>query len=546
MVGRSRRTFRSVRVLLTVGVATLFGLSLVIMSWVMIRWIEATLIDGVEQRNEELLDLANDRIGATMDPTIIAPGSDALPLPDQIREDLEAVAGGSRLEVILPGGYGSGVLAPAPEGPAANRFAVIGELRPENANPKKWLLSTRSVATPVGTGELVAASPLGDIQESVSVVRRSMLIFIPSMVVAVGSFAWVATGRALRPVVEITKRVRDISSATLSERVPIPKTNDEIADLANTMNDMLGRLDETKQRERQFLSNASHELRSPVAAIKAQLETATAYKDTADWDTADWEAVAGVVVDQVARLDDLVDNLFMLSRLDESADRPVSEEEIDLDELVFTTCTYVTDVEVDARSVSAARVYGEKVLLTSVVRNLVDNASRYARTKIAVSLAVTFDEDLGPVARLVVEDDGPGIREADREHVFNRFARLDEGRGRRSGGAGIGLALVKTAIERHDGRTRIIDGSLGGACFEVLLPVELDQLDEEMDELDEMDEMDGESESEHRPEQMPVSMGASGPEASSASPDAAERSVSAGARLDAGSGSAGGEPVVHR
>ena len=131
------------------------------------------------------------------------------------------------------------------------------------------------------------------------------------------------------------------------------------------------------------------------------------------------------------------------------------------------------------------------------------------------------------MARLVVEDDGPGIREADREHVFNRFARLDEGRGRRSGGAGIGLALVKTAIERHDGRTRIIDGSLGGACFEVLLPVELDQLDEEMDELDEMDEMDGESESEHRPEQMPVSMGASGPEASSASPDAAERSVSA-------------------
>ena len=487
-----RRKLGSVRVRLTLSVTLLFAIGLIIMSAVMVSWIRATLIDEVTERNTELLTLASERIGPTIDPNLVLADELALPLPDAVREDLEAIAGGARLEMLLPPGT-----KPAPRTNVEPlRLSVIGELLPEPVDSKNWMSTEVSFGTSMGTSRLVAASPLIDVQQSVALVKQTMWVFIPSMVLAVGSFAWIATGRALRPVEEITDRVSDITSATLFERVPVPPTGDEIAMLATTMNDMLDRLEASAQREKQFLSNASHELRSPVAAIKAQLETAVAYPESAEW-----PVIATAVSAQVARLDDLVDNLFMLSRLDESLARPLTVTEVDLDEIVMANTSHIAHVHVDTRSVGAARVAGDSVLLTSVVRNLVENAARYATSTIAVRLTRGIDSNLSPVAILVVDDDGAGIPDAQRDRVFERFARLDEGRARGHGGAGIGLALVKSAIERHGGSVRLIDGTLGGACFEVVLPLWDD--DDDDDEPDDIDAPDGVSASDEMPSAVP-------------------------------------------
>jgi signal transduction histidine kinase len=275
---------------------------------------------------------------------------------------------------------------------------------------------------------------------------------------------WVLVGRALRPVEAIRVQVDAITGATMDRRVPVPNTDDEVARLARTMNGMLERLEQASARQRAFVSDASHELRSPVSTIRTELEVASTHSAQADWPD-----VAQRTLGETERLSRLVDDLLALARLDE-AQGPGRRAPVDLDDLVLEESTRTHRVPVRTAGVTAGRVSGDERQLTQVVRNLVDNAQRHATSQVALSLRHEGDELV-----LIVDDDGPGIAPADRERVFDRFTRIDEARGRAAGGAGLGLAVVKRVVDHHGGTVTVADsdpasGGLGGARFVVRLP----------------------------------------------------------------------------
>jgi signal transduction histidine kinase len=289
-----------------------------------------------------------------------------------------------------------------------------------------------------------------------------MYVGVPLLVLLVAFAVWYFAGRALRPVELIRLQAASITGSTIHRRVPEPGTDDEVGRLAHTMNAMLDRLELSSQRQRQFVSDASHELRSPLASIRANLEVALRNSDRADW-----PAVARRALAEDQRMEDTVSELLELARLDETqGDEPLTSlPEIDLDELVLDETLQPHTVSVDATRVSAGRVHGRRDQLARLVRNLVDNASRHARSRVDLSL-----QSIDGIVTLMVDDDGPGIAPDDRDRVFERFTRLDDGRARDAGGLGIGLAIVKAVAEQHGGTVTIDDAPIGGARFVVHLP----------------------------------------------------------------------------
>lgn len=440
-------------------VVVLFTLCLSLMGWTMVTWMRAALTDEIERRNTDLL------ARAVQLPELRSQFNSPVTLSETSNNEINGVAGGSSLILRLTGPT-----------VMSDPMLISGKPLSDNVKSTEYYVSVIKVQTGMGPGELSAYSPLVDVHQSVELLKRSLYIAVPALIAAVGVLAWAMTGRALSPVNAITRRVRDITSRTLYERVPVPHTKDEIEALARTMNQMLDRLEESSGRERQFLANASHELRSPVAAIRAQIETAMAYPDPERW-----QQVGSTVLAQGSRLEDLVSNLFALTRLDESAGREMHASDVDMDELVMDSTRYVTRVQVDLSRVGAARVRGDAQQLESVVRNLVDNAARHAESVVRIELTAE-----GETALLAVEDDGPGVPEDQRELVFQRFVRLEEGRSRDSGGAGLGLSLVREIVERHGGEVHLadarFDGATHGARFEVRLPLEVDDEDEDDDD----------------------------------------------------------------
>ncbi|HEY7105866.1 MAG TPA: HAMP domain-containing sensor histidine kinase, partial [Acidimicrobiia bacterium] len=216
--------------------------------------------------------------------------------------------------------------------------------------------------------------------------------------------------------------------------------------------------------QRQFVSDASHELRSPLTSMRANLEVALRNPDRVDW-----PGVAKRVLAEDERMEETVSDLLELARLDEAEHGTPLDElpEVDLDELVHDETVRDHRVLINTVRVSAGRVHGRREQLARMVRNLVDNADRHASTQVAIELH--NDGETG-IVELVVDDDGPGIRAEDRERVFDRFTRLDDGRARDAGGLGIGLSMVKAIVEQHDGAIRIDDAPLGGARVSVTLP----------------------------------------------------------------------------
>lgn len=309
---------------------------------------------------------------------------------------------------------------------------------------------------------IVVASSLAPVDRSVRILLSGLLIAGPLLLLVAGSVVWRVLGRALRPVEAIRSEVAEISVADLSRRVPVPDTGDEIARLAETMNIMLERMDGGVARQRRFVADAAHELRSPVTAMAAELEV-TIRHPPADGSAA----VLPELLDETRRLERIIDSLLLLARWDEHSADPPSEE-VDLDDIVLDEVSRATmgaRIDLDASAVSAGQVRGDAELLRRAVRNLLENAVRHGRGRVAVRL----QEDEG-VVLLVVEDDGPGIAVGERDRVFERFTRLDAARARASGGSGLGLAIVAEVVERHGGRIVVDAGALGGARFSVRLP----------------------------------------------------------------------------
>jgi signal transduction histidine kinase len=336
----------------------------------------------------------------------------------------------------------------------AGLFKILDSQRP-------FLVLTRGVQYTEGVDTVIVVSYTDGQRQSVKTVIGLLFIGFPILLLLVGVTIWVLIRRALNPVEQIRRRVAGIGAAQLSDRVPIPPTRDEIARLAITMNQMLDRLQAAQQAQRQFVSDASHELRSPLATLSATLEVAEA-----DVTGRAWADLRSVMASEASRMATLVEDLLLLARADDEGLRIIPVE-VDLDDLMeeearrLRTSTHL----IVTTSIMTVRVHGDRLKLSQVVRNLVDNASRHAHSTIGLGLAM-----VDGAAVLTVDDDGPGIPEMARQRVFERFVRLDESRDRASGGTGLGLPIVWEVVKGHQGEVAVGTSPLGGCRILVRLP----------------------------------------------------------------------------
>ena len=308
----------------------------------------------------------------------------------------------------------------------------------------------RVVAVPAGPETdpqtVLVARSMSDALRGIGLLRTVLFVVLPLLVLALGAVAWRAIGATLRPVEALRRTAEDITGTGRPARLPVPSGEDEIHRLAVTLNGMLDRLDAGRARQREFVGDAAHELRSPLANLTTQLEVAQHLGDRADW-----PAVAEDLLADTRRMSRLVDDLLLLARADESAPRhPV---DVDVTALLTELAGAYPSVHFEA-SERPVWTIGEIDPLRRVVANLLDNAVRHARSRVSATAS-----QQGPWAVVTVVDDGPGIPAAERERVFERFTRLDDGRGRHDGGAGLGLAIVRELVRRHRGTVTLADAS---------------------------------------------------------------------------------------
>jgi len=414
----------TVRARLTIVATLAFAITISVAAFGLVRLVHNNLVDRIEETNQKQLD----ELQAAVDRGDLTPPADSR----------NATCG-----IDVRTGQFKCFLAP-----------------PEHDG---YDTAQREIRTTAGNITLVAQQSTAAVNRTVDSVTTVLLFAVPAMILLVALAAWYFTGRALKPVEAIRQEAEAITGTTMHRRVPEPDTDDEVGRLARTMNAMLDRLEVSSQRQRQFVSDASHELRSPLASIRTNLEVALRHSDRTDWPVVAERALAEDV-----RMEDTVSELLELARLDEIAGpTPLATlPEVDLDELVLDDTVQQRRVPVDTSRVSAGRVHGRREQLTRVVRNLLDNAARHAASTVAVGLHADDDHTI----ELTVDDDGPGIPVADRERVFDRFTRLDDGRARDAGGLGLGLSMVKEITEQHGGTVTIEEAPIGGARLRVRLP----------------------------------------------------------------------------
>ncbi|WP_282693027.1 HAMP domain-containing sensor histidine kinase [Streptomyces sp. CC208A] len=278
---------------------------------------------------------------------------------------------------------------------------------------------------------------------------------VPLTALLTGFLVHVMVARALRPVEAIRRELADITGQSLDRRVPVPPTGDVIADLARTTNATLDRVEAAATRQREFTADAAHELRSPLAALRAQLESALRHPDSVE----NWQEVVREATEDVIRLQHLTDDLLLLAGQGSAA--PVREP-VDLSALAedlvreHQHLPEAKTLRVRCEAPAPAVMPGNPTHLDRLLRNLLTNACRHARTEVTVTVAQAPTH-----TTLTVQDDGPGIPPADRTRVFDRFTRLDTARTRTTGGAGLGLPIARDLATAHGGTLTIGDSEEG-------------------------------------------------------------------------------------
>jgi signal transduction histidine kinase len=317
----------------------------------------------------------------------------------------------------------------------------------------------RLIARRVEGATVMVAGSLDDVAESTAALVGILAFGVPVSAMALAVLVWWAVGRALLPVERLRAQVDRITASSLDEEVDEPTGAAEIARLARTMNAMLTRLRLSAEQQRRFVADAAHELRSPLARMRAELEV-----DAAHPGSADPAATASSVLAETVGLQRLIDDLLLLARGDSGVTGPSAP--VDLDDVVARAVRSRQDARVVVPGLTPVQVLGDVDQLERLVANLLDNASRHARERIVVGLAAG-DE----AAELTVTDDGPGIPAVDVDRVFERFTRLDDARTRDDGGVGLGLAIARDIAERHGGSLTVDGGPGRGARFVLRLPV---------------------------------------------------------------------------
>ncbi|MET8054232.1 HAMP domain-containing sensor histidine kinase [Streptosporangium sp. NPDC005286] len=300
-----------------------------------------------------------------------------------------------------------------------------------------------------------------------SVRRRLTLTAVTTTIVIGGAAFTIVTLRAVKTALVQVKAIRreleEITATDIGRRVPVPAARNKIRQLAETINQTLNRLEASAEQQRRFASDASHDLRSPLTAMRAQVEEALRYPDDVDW-----TAKAHAMLASLDRLQAIVSDLLTLAKLDSGV--PAHYERIDLGVLVCDELDrHRRNVRIDRELQPGVAITGDRLRMARLLTNLLDNAERHADSKVSVS--VTRDDGTAVVEVL---DDGAGIAPEQRELVFQRFARLDASRNKDEGGTGLGLPIAREIARTHGGILRLED-SVRGARFVLRIPLHPDQ-----------------------------------------------------------------------
>lgn len=424
------------------------------------RSLTGSLDDVARQRGQDVARLID--TGNLPDPVPVSGGTAGIQVVDSQQRVRAASPGGDHLVPILE---------PADVERARDGEAVLLDGARLGIDD-----SLRVVGVPAGTADdpltVLVASSLLEADRTVRFVRLLLLLATPLLLATMATLFWLVIGAALRPVEELSRGAESVTADRTDARLPVPAADDEIHRLAVTLNGMLARLQAASERQREFVADAAHELRSPLTSVRTQLEVALRHGDAGDW-----RETAEGLLEESERMSRLVDDLLVLARLDESTlVRPPRARPVDLDELVCDVVARRGDTGAHPPVVQTAGpgvlVRADPEALARAVTNLLENAQRFARSRVIVAVYPTDGADRTHCIVEVV-DDGPGIAEADRDRVFERFSRVDGSRVRDAsvGGAGLGLAIVRATVEAHGGRVRLSDAE-PGLRVELVLPVE--------------------------------------------------------------------------
>jgi signal transduction histidine kinase len=441
----------SVRVRITLAALVVFGAALIVGGLLLVRAQRASLTRNVESTVEVRARDITAGISRGDIPRLLAVprGEDNLVQVVDSRGQVVAssrnLAGDGRISNQAPDGLGH----------------TVESLAIDEGNGP-WRLEVRQVVNHGHHYTVYVAGSLEGVDDSVESLERLLLLSFPALMVLLGVTTWVVTGRALRPVESIRREVERIGAEDLHRRVPEASTHDEISRLAQTMNAMLTRLEDSQDRQRRFVADASHELRSPLTGMRAELELELERTNGGGDQATTRELLADTV-----RLQRLVEDLLTIAVTDASTLDATHREPVDLDEIVLNEARRVrahTALEVNTSQVSGAQLDVNADQFVRVVRNLLDNAASHANSAVHVVL-----QENAATIRLVISDDGPGVPVADRDRIFERFARVDDARSRDAGGTGLGLAIVREVIAAHGGTVTVDEPP--GATFTVILPL---------------------------------------------------------------------------
>jgi signal transduction histidine kinase len=433
----------SVRVRTSFIGALAVGAALTIASVALLRHLERNMIDNAQ---------VTASVRASDAVTLLRDGDPPRrwKVPDDRNSFVQVVSGGR--VVVSTSNVSARVPVTPPDGP---RWRTVHGVAADPDAPFRVFQMTASADGRPYT--VLSGSSMDDAEDTLTATRTFLVSGVPVVVLLVAFVTWLATGRALRPVEAMRAEVESITTRGLHRRVPQPPGTDEISRLAGTMNDMLARLEQSVASQRDFVADASHELRNPLAALRAELEIALAHPDRAEW-----PSVVADALGDTRRIEELARNLLLLARLDSSTSK---HELVDLTSLTVEAMASHPLRPSLARDVAAdpdVIVHGDTEQLRRLINNLLDNAARHAKSQVRVTL-----RRASAAAVLAVADDGPGIPRQDRERIFNRFVRLDDARSRDAGGSGLGLAIVRDIATAH-GASIIVDGDRQGAVFRLI------------------------------------------------------------------------------
>lgn len=309
---------------------------------------------------------------------------------------------------------------------------------------------------------VVVASSVQVQSDTVATVAWLMLAAMPLLLAVVAVAVWLLVGRSLRHVEKIRGQVAWINAERLDGRVDVPPTKDELQALAQTMNTMLDRLQASDREQRQFVSDASHELRSPLATLSAGVEIAAA-----DPSGAMWIQMKDVLAGETARMRYLVDDLLTLAKANDGG-LTIDSVDVDLDDVVEQEVRHLRSAGQHpvTADLTPVRIKGDARRIAQVLRNVLDNADRHAVSLIRISLRTTPEG-----AVVSVDNDGDPVPAAERQRIFERFVRLDESRSREGGGSGLGLAIAAGIMAAHHGSIRATEGPAGVCRFEMVFPL---------------------------------------------------------------------------